>query len=120
MNIGPAVEQKEQALVAIALSALLSAIHFAPIGYPHNKLIIHMSSHAIPNNFSVTENLIFGFNFNAIVVSTVNGNSAGSTLYAHTVNPSKKLCIYLLGADMKTPMIAAISSVIVARIYFTR
>ena len=53
-----------------------------------------------PNSNLVTECLDCGLIFSARVVITAKGNNAGNTLYAHTVSPSKKLCIYLVGAEI--------------------
>lgn len=105
--------------MAVAVSAWLSAIALAPIGYPHSKLVINTLSQEIPNNVFVIERFDRGATFNVRVVSTVKGKSAGNTLYAHTVSPSKKLCIYFVGADINTAATPTNSSVNNTLRYFT-
>lgn len=119
IKMGPAVEQKLHALVAVAASASLSEIALAPIGYPHRRLIKNTRSQEMPNSALVNERLLLGTILNVRVESTAKGNSAGNTLYAHTVRPSKKLCMYFDGADMNTATTATNSSVIVTRKNFT-
>lgn len=119
INIGPAVEQKLQTVVAVSLSKELSAIACAPAGYPHNTLVKKTLSQSTPKSSLVAECLLVRCSFNVRVVNTINGNNAGSTLYAHTVIPSTKLCIYFVGAEINMTAVVANSSVDVARKYFT-
>ena len=113
------MEQKLHIAVAIAVSALLSLIAFAPTGYPHNILVKNILSQLMPNKNLVTECLRLVCNFNVSVVSTIKGNSAGNTLYAQILSPLKKLCIYFAGAVIKMMTTIVNNSVDVKRKYFT-
>ena len=73
----------------------------------------------MPNRVFVTERSLLGAILKVRVESTAKGNRAGKTLYAQTVSPSKKLCIYFDGAEINTPTIAANSSVTNTRKNFT-
>lgn len=119
IKIGPAVEQKLHIAVAVSESALLSAMTFAPTGYPHSKLVSSALSQRTPNSIFVIDFLLLVCSFSVNVVSTIKGNSAGNTLKAHIVTPFTKLCMYLAGADIKIKNIAANSIIDVIRIYFT-
>ncbi len=78
-----------------------------------------MLSQSMPNNCFVNECLRSVCSFNVKAVSTINGKSAGKTLYAQMVIPSIKLCIYLVGDTMKIINIVPNSSAEVRRKYFT-
>ena len=78
-----------------------------------------MRSQEMPNSAFVKDSLLLGVILKVRVVSTAKGNSAGKTLNAHTVSPSKKLCMYFAGAEIKTATIATNSSVTNTRKNFT-
>lgn len=111
INIGPAVEQKLQAKVARSVSAFVSDIAFAPMGYPHKMLVKNTLSQLTPNNTFVKERFRFLCNLRVSVVNTIKGNNAGSTLNAHIVMPFTKLCIYFAGAETNIISITVNSSV---------